>query len=118
MARSSGTRRGNGAGYGGPAKGAGKKPGNKDAGRTKGVPLAETKAARARALAEAAAPVAIQRVIDIMNDLADQRSLSAAFGILNRVGLHEKSGVEHTGEGGNPIAIEWVIVDPSSDRSA
>jgi hypothetical protein len=107
MARSSTTRIGNGAGYGGPAKGEGKPPGNDLAGRPLGVKTGEGKAARARELAEEAAPLAIQKVIDIMNDAEDQRSLSAAFGILNRVGMHEKSGVEHSGPGGGPVQLTW-----------
>lgn len=108
MPRTSGTRRGNGPGkgpaggigWGGAAKGEGGPPGGPGTGRPKGVKDGEGKKARARAALEEAAPLAVQTVIDLAKDKADPRALAAAFGILNRVGLHEKAGVEHSGEVG------------------
>lgn len=85
-----------GAGWGGAAKGAGthgRGPGH----RPKGVKDGEGKKARARAALEDAAPLAVQTVIDLATNVSDPRALAAAFGILNRVGMHEKAGLEHSG---------------------
>jgi hypothetical protein len=118
MPATSGTRRGNGPGRGGPAKGGGAgdgwagpaqgagvpfKPGN--AGRPEGIANGEGRAARARAALEDAVPLAIQTVVSIAGNLEDQRALAAALSILNRTGLHEKSGVEVGGEGGGPVVV-------------
>lgn len=88
------TRRGNGAGWGGPAKGAGKIGGP---GRPKGIPDGQGKKAQAQAALEEAAPLAVQTVIDLAGNLSDPRALQAAVAILNRVGMHEKAGLEHSG---------------------
>ena len=42
---------------------------------------------------------------------------AAALAVLNRIGLHEKSGIEVGGENGNPLItrIERVIVDKASE---
>lgn len=117
-----GTRRGNGAGHG-PAKGAGwGGPGTphtgKKGGRPPGVRNGEGKAARAREKAASAAEEAVERVIAIMRNEADQRSLTAALAILNRVGLHEKSGVEVTGTENSPVKIKVEIVDERDDAEA
>jgi|GEM_PF-4800215 len=70
-------------------------------------------AARAHAALEDAAPLAIQTVIGIARNPEDPRALQAALAVLNRIGLHEKSGVELTGENGGPITrIERVVIDP------
>lgn len=72
----------------------------------------EGKAARSREALEAAQPIAIRTVLEIAADKGDQRALAAALAILNRTGLHEKSGVEVAGEGGGPLIVERVIVNP------
>jgi hypothetical protein len=101
----------NGPGWGGPARGPVEhKPGP---GRPLGMKNGEGKVHKARETLEQAAPLAIQTVIDIANDKADPRALQAALAVLNRIGLHEKSGIEMTGaDGGAMITrIERVIVD-------
>ncbi len=109
-----GTRRGNGSkgpGWGGPAQGAGNAPGDgTGGGRPEGVKHGEGKRAQARAALEDAAPLAVQTLIDVAKDVADQRAVAAAVAILNRVGLHEKSGVEVTGANG-PVELVVRIVD-------
>ena len=108
--------KGNGSGWGGGRKGEGHRFVANDplAGRPEGVKTGEGKAARARAKAQEAAEDAIDTVIAIAKDKADPRALAAAFGILNRVGIHEKSGVEHSGEGGGPLIVERIIIDPQN----
>ena len=103
-----------GPGWGGPANGPGQIGGP---GRTPGVKNGEGKVHKARETLEQAAPLAIQTVIDIANDKADPRALQAALAVLNRIGLHEKSGLEVGGENGNPLItrIERVIVDKPSE---
>ena len=104
-----------GAGWGGPARGPVEhKPGP---GRPPGMKNGEGKVHKARETLEQAAPLAIQTVIDIANDKADPRALQAALAVLNRIGLHEKSGLEMTGaDGGAMITrIERVIVDKPSE---
>jgi len=99
-----------GQGWGGPANGPGQIGGP---GRPPGMKNGEGKVHKARETLEQAAPLAIQTVIDIANDKADPRALQAALAVLNRIGLHEKSGLEMTGaDGGAMITrIERVIVD-------
>jgi hypothetical protein len=77
----------------------------------------EGKVHKARETLEQAAPLAIQTVIDIANDKADPRALQAALAVLNRIGLHEKSGLEMTGADGGAVItrIERVIVDKAQD---
>jgi hypothetical protein len=93
-----------GEGLHGPAKGAAD-PARR--GRPEGVKNGEGMAAQARAELVAAAKDAARRLVDIAMDGSDPRSLAAAMAILNRVGLHEKTGVEHAGEGGGPIRLTW-----------
>lgn len=106
-----GTRRGNGAGWGGPAKGAGHRMTAADpvseAARAKAATVAPGtgKKAQARAALEDAAPLAVQTVIDLATKQEDPRALAAALAVLNRIGLHEKSGVEHTGADGGPMQV-------------
>jgi hypothetical protein len=78
----------------------------------------EGKLAKARETLEQAAPLAIQVVIDIATNEKDPRSLQAALAVLNRIGLHEKSGIEVGGESGNPLItrIERVIVDKAGEK--
>jgi len=106
-------RRGNGAGWGGEAKGKGDGSG---AGRPEGVKNGEGKQARARAALEDAAPLAVQTLIDVAGNVDDQRAVAAAVAILNRVGLHEKSGLEIGGENGGGIVIE--VVKFGADKTA
>jgi hypothetical protein len=108
MPASSGTRRGNGSGWGGAARG----EGNREAGpgRPEGVKNGEGRAARAREALAEAAPLAVQTIIDLAADKADPRALQAAVAILNRVGMHEKSGIEIGGDGGGPLKVEVAIV--------
>lgn len=107
-------RRGNGSkglGWGGAAKGEGKPPGNLEGGRPMGVKDGEGKRAQARAALEDAAPLAVQTVIEIAKDRGDQRALQAAVHILDRIGLHVKSGIEVTGSDGAPMEIVVRILD-------
>jgi hypothetical protein len=103
-----------GPGWGGPANGPGKIGGP---GRPPGMKNGEGKVHKARETLEQAAPLAIQTVIDIANDKADPRALQAALAVLNRIGLHEKSGLEMTGADGGAIItrIERVIVDKAGE---
>jgi hypothetical protein len=95
-------RRGNGAGWGGPAQGKGDGSG---AGRPEGSKNGDSKQSRARAALEDAAPLAVQTLIDVAGSLEDPRAVAAAMAILNRVGLHEKSGLEVTGQDGGPVVV-------------
>ena len=111
--------RGTGAGHGGPATGPGwGGPARGDdptpKGRPPGVKNGEGKVAQSREALQEAAPLAIKTVIDIAANLEDPRALQAALAVLNRIGLHEKSGLEMTGaEGGALITrIERVIIGP------
>jgi hypothetical protein len=113
-----GTRRGNGAGHGAGWGGPGTPHTGKKGGRPPGVRNGEGKAARARERAISAAEEAVERVIAIMRNEDDQRSLTAALAILNRVGLHEKSGVEVTGTEDGPVKIKVEIVDERDDAEA
>lgn len=105
--------KGNGAGWGGPAKGEGKKGHVPGSGRPPGVKNGEGKQARAREALEAAQDLAIATIIEIASDRNDQRALAAALSILNRTGLHEKSGVEHSGpDGGPPLVMVRKFFEP------
>jgi hypothetical protein len=109
-----------GEGWGGPARNgeSASAAGKAGPGRPEGLATGQGKQALARAAMEDAAPMAVQTVINIARDTTDQRALAAAVAILNRVGLHEKSGVEHTGADGGAVAIEWRIVnagDPDAE---
>lgn len=100
-----------GQGWGGPAKGQGlKEPGP---GRPPGVKNGEGKAAQAKAALEDAAPLAVQTVIELAQDKADPRALQAALAVLNRVGLHEKAGIEHSG-----AVTGFVIAAPAEAEDA
>lgn len=111
--------RGNGPGHGGPASGPGwggpaNGPGQIGGpGRTPGVKNGEGKVAQSREALQHAAPLAIKTVIDIATNTEDPRALQAALAVLNRIGLHEKSGVELTGENGGAVItrIERVVID-------
>ena len=100
----------NGPGWGGPANGPGQIGGP---GRTPGVKNGEGKVAQSREALQHAAPLAIKTVIDIATNTEDPRALQAALAVLNRIGLHEKSGVELTGENGGAVItrIERVVID-------
>lgn len=103
------TRKGNGAGWGGAAKGEGKTdPGP---GKPAGMKAGEGKAAMARARLEAAADAAAQTVVSIASDINDPRALQAAQHVLLRV-LGDPAALQVTGAGGGPIEIVRRIVDP------
>jgi hypothetical protein len=103
------TRRGTGAGWGGPANGAGQPPGNKLAGRPVGVKDGEGKRALALAALQEAAPLAVQTVIDLAQTKTDPRALQAALAVLKRIGLHEKAALEHSGTDGGPIETKVTV---------
>lgn len=114
--------RGNGPGHGGPATGPGwggpargEDPTPK--GRPPGIKNGEGKVAQSREALQHAAPLAIKTVIDIATNTEDPRALQAALAVLNRIGLHEKSGVELTGENGGAVItrIERVVIDAPSE---
>ena len=109
-------RRGKGAGWGGPARGEGKPPGSPEAGRTPGVKDGEGKRAQARAALEDAAPLAVQTLISVAGNVDDQRAVNAAVAILNRIGLHEKAGLEVGGPDGGPVVIVTGV--PRADDDA
>ena len=116
--------RGNGPGHGGPASGPGwggpaNGPGQIGGpGRTPGVKNGEGKVAQSREALQHAAPLAIKTVIDIATNTEDPRALQAALAVLNRIGLHEKSGVELTGENGGAVItrIERVVIDAPPEK--
>lgn len=119
-------RRGNGEGHGGPrtgegwggeAKGAGGPGKRKGAGRPPGVKNGEGKIPRARAALEDAAPLAVETVISLAKAIEDPRALQAALAILNRVGMHEKSSVEHSGANGGPLIVERILVAPTGPNA-
>lgn len=105
--------KGAGAGIGGPAKGTW--AGGAGPGRPKGVKTGEGKKARAQAALLEAAPDAVRHVIQVMQTEGDPRSLTAALSILNRVGLHEKAGVEHSADANNPPVFRIVTGVPRPD---
>ena len=97
-----------GAGWGGPASNAPRPefaPGN--AGPPAGIAKGEGRQALAKAALIEAAPAAARTVIEIALNPDDPRALQAAQAVLNRVGLHEKSGVEHSGPNGGPLRLTW-----------
>ena len=111
--------RGTGAGHGGPATGPGwGGPARGDdptpKGRPPGIKNGEGKVAQSREALQQAAPMAIKTVIDIATNKKDPRALQAALAVLNRIGLHEKSGLEMTGADGGALItrIERVIIAP------
>lgn len=106
-------RRGNGAGWGGPAQGKGDGTG---AGRPEGSKNGESKQTRARAALEDAAPLAVQTLINVAGNIDDQRAVNAAVAILNRIGLHEKAGLELAGADGGPVVIVTGV--PRAEDSA
>jgi hypothetical protein len=124
MPRSSATRHGSGAGYGGAKRGGrdkGEPPKVAGPGRPKGVKTGEGKAAVKEAtfrevLAPHYAAIAEKwKKIALNDEHPHQHTMIIKAAELNQ---EFKQTVEHTGEGGGPVAIEWVIVDPASDRSA
>jgi hypothetical protein len=110
-AATSGTRKGNGAGWGGPPKGAGRTA--PPPGRTAGVKNGEGKAALARARLLEAADRAAETVVSIATDISDPRALQAAQHVLLRT-LGDPAALQVTGAGGGPVEIRRVIVDPKA----
>lgn len=76
--------------------------------------MSETAAARARAILESGAERAARTMVQISETPEDQRALAASIAVLDRIGVHAKSGVEHSGEA--QIVIERRIVDPAADQ--
>jgi hypothetical protein len=115
MAATSGTRRGNGShppGWGGPAKGAGKKGAGHGQGRPDGVKDGQGKQAQARAALEDALPLAVQTVIGIAGDITDQRALQAASNIIDRVLGKVGDKLTVAGDADAPLVIRRIIIDP------
>jgi hypothetical protein len=112
MAATSGTRRGNGAGWGGAAKGAGKQGAGHGQGRPDGVKDGEGKQAQARAALEDALPLAVQTVIGIASDIKDQRALQAASNIIDRVLGKVGDKLTVAGDADAPLVIRRIIIDP------
>jgi hypothetical protein len=113
MAATSGTRRGNGAGWGGVAKGAGKQGAGHGQGRPDGVKDGQGKQAQARAALEDALPLAVQTVIGIAGDITDQRALQAASNIIDRVLGKVGDKLTVAGDADAPLVIRRIIVDPA-----
>jgi len=112
MAATSGTRRGNGAGWGGAAKGAGKQGAGHGQGRPDGVKDGQGKQAQARAALEDALPLAVQTVIGIAGDITDQRALQAASNIIDRVLGKVGDKLTVAGDADAPLVIRRIIIDP------
>ena len=112
MAASSTTRRGNGAGWGGAAKGAGKQGAGHGQGRPDGVKDGQGKQAQARAALEDALPLAVQTVIGIAGDIKDQRALQAASNIIDRVLGKVGDKLTVAGDADAPLVIRRIIIDP------
>ena len=112
MAASSTTRRGNGAGWGGAAKGAGKQGAGHGQGRPDGVKDGQGKQAQARAAMEDALPLAVQTVIGIAGDITDQRALQAASNIIDRVLGKVGDKLTVAGDADAPLVIRRIIIDP------
>lgn len=112
MAASSTTRRGNGAGWGGAAKGAGKQGAGHGQGRPDGVRDGQGKQAQARAALEDALPLAVQTVIGIAGDITDQRALQAASNIIDRVLGKVGDKLTVAGDADAPLVIRRIIIDP------
>jgi hypothetical protein len=112
MAATSGTRRGNGAGWGGAAKGAGKQGAGHGQGRPDGVKDGQGKQAQARAALEDALPLAVQTVIGIAGDIKDQRALQAASNIIDRVLGKVGDKLTVAGDADAPLVIRRIIIDP------
>jgi hypothetical protein len=112
MAATSGTRRGNGAGWGGAAKGAGKQGAGHGQGRPDGVKNGQGKQAQARAALEDALPLAVQTVIGIAGDITDQRALQAASNIIDRVLGKVGDKLTVAGDADAPLVIRRIIIDP------
>jgi len=112
MAASSTTRRGNGAGWGGAAKGAGKQGAGHGQGRPDGVKDGQGKQAQARAALEDALPLAVQTVIGIAGDITDQRALQAASNIIDRVLGKVGDKLTVAGDADAPLVIRRIIIDP------
>lgn len=112
MAATSGTRRGNGAGWGGAAKGAGKQGAGHGQGRPDGVKDGQGKQAQARAALEDALPLAVQTVIGIAGDITDHRALQAASHIIDRVLGKVGDKLTVAGDADAPLVIRRIIIDP------
>jgi hypothetical protein len=100
-------------GHGGAAKGdgwGGQANGKPDP-AMRGVRTGENNAAKAREALIEAAPLAVHTVLTIASNPDDQRALAAALSILNRIGIHEKSGVEIGSDPASPLRIEVNIRD-------
>jgi hypothetical protein len=125
--RTSGTRIGNGAGYGGNKNGLRRDFKASDEHTVEaakaGGSLApgEGKVAKSREALIEASPLAVQIIIDTMQrqgrsaDADARTALQAAQSVLNKVGLHDKSGIEHTGADGDPIKVD-AISDAELER--
>lgn len=91
-------RRGNGAGHGGPAKGAGKPPGNREAGRPVGVKNGEGKRTVADLLIEAGArEMAARRWLEIINDPAHPKHAEMVAKVAERMDGAPKQQIEANG---------------------
>lgn len=99
-----------GRGKGEPPKGAGP-------GRPAGVKTGEGKKATFRQLMAPHIEKTAKRWRDIIDDPAHPHNHTMVLKHAELEGEFKQT-VEHTGEGGGPVAIEWVIVDPATDRSA
>lgn len=116
MPATSATRRGNGPGkgdgWGGKAKGEGKKPGNKDAGRPKRDVAALIQAAREERLAALK-----EHLLELaINADRQETQLAATTAYLDREEGKPVQRNEHSAPGGGPMVIERRIIDPARDR--
>lgn len=97
MAITKTTRRGNGAGWGGPASGVGSnsKAGTPGPGRPKGMKPGEGKLAQAREYLQSKALEHAMRLNDIAMDPTDPRSVQAINIAMTKAGLADKQEIEH-----------------------
>lgn len=123
MPRTSTTRRGNGAGHGGPAKGRGWGGGSNGASTApKLAPAGDDFSDQIRALsrdpkhAEAKAPLralALTAWVEVLQDRDHPQRVIAADKLLTRLDGAAPQTTAITGGGGAPLAIQWQIIDPN-----
>jgi hypothetical protein len=117
MGATSGTRRGNGAGWGGPAKGAGAPPGSGQGGRPKGVKNGEGKRTIADLMANLQAREKIAKAwMVIIEDSSHPQHATMLVKGAERLDGAPVQPIEAGAAG--PLIIERVIIDNVTDRDA
>ena len=116
MGHTSGTRRGNGAGWGGAAKGAGQPPGNALAGRPKGVKTGEGKRTIADLMAGCSGREKIAaRWMAIIDDPNHPHHATMLIKGAERMDGSPVQPIEAGSAG--PVIIERVIIDHATNQN-